>query len=197
MAIVINGSGTVTGLAVGGLPDGTVDAGTLATNSVDSAELIDGSIDTAHIAANQITSAIMPTGSVLQVVRVESASDITTTNSAWTNIFGSSLSITAKASGSKYHFFATIGGCSNPAGGAAFGFRLSGSQTTQFCTHFNYNGAASGRMQFASTTVLSGTTTSGATSSYNVQVTNTNGGDTVAINNNGALSSLVIMEIAG
>jgi hypothetical protein len=27
MSIVINGSGTVTGLAVGGLPDGTVDAG--------------------------------------------------------------------------------------------------------------------------------------------------------------------------
>ena len=34
MAIVINGSGTVTGLAVGGLPDGTVDEGTLATDSV-------------------------------------------------------------------------------------------------------------------------------------------------------------------
>jgi len=29
MAIIINGSGTVTGLSVGGLPDGTVDAGTL------------------------------------------------------------------------------------------------------------------------------------------------------------------------
>jgi len=51
MAIVINGSGTVTGLAVGGLPDGTVDAGTLATNSVDSAELIDGAIDDSHMAA--------------------------------------------------------------------------------------------------------------------------------------------------
>jgi hypothetical protein len=51
MAIVINGSGTVTGLAVGGLPDGTVDAGTLATNSVDSAELIDGAVDDSHIAA--------------------------------------------------------------------------------------------------------------------------------------------------
>ena len=50
MAIVINGSGTVTGLAVGGLPDGTVDAGTLATNSVDSAELIDGAIDDSHFA---------------------------------------------------------------------------------------------------------------------------------------------------
>ena len=34
MAITINGSGTVTGLAVGGLPDGTVDAGTLATEQV-------------------------------------------------------------------------------------------------------------------------------------------------------------------
>ena len=34
MAIVINGSGTVTGLSVGGLPDGTVDEGTLATDSV-------------------------------------------------------------------------------------------------------------------------------------------------------------------
>ena len=51
MAIVINGSGTLSGLAVGGLPDGTVDAGTLATNSVDSAELIDGAIDDSHIAA--------------------------------------------------------------------------------------------------------------------------------------------------
>ena len=51
MAIVINGSGTVTGLAVGGLPDGIVDAGTLATNSVDSAELIDGAVDDSHMAS--------------------------------------------------------------------------------------------------------------------------------------------------
>ena len=51
MAIVINGSGTVTGISVGGLPDGIVDAGTLATNSVDSAELIDGAVDDSHIAA--------------------------------------------------------------------------------------------------------------------------------------------------
>ena len=67
MAIVINGSGTVTGISVGGLPDGIVDAGTLATNSVDSAELIDGSIDTAHIATDQITTAILPAGSIIEV----------------------------------------------------------------------------------------------------------------------------------
>ena len=64
MAIVINGSGTVTGLAVGGLPDGTVDAGTLATDSVtaakiaadsvDSAELIDGAVDATHLASGVV-----------------------------------------------------------------------------------------------------------------------------------------------
>ena len=49
MAIAINGSGTMTGISVGGLPDGIVDSGTLATNSVDSAELIDGAIDSSHL----------------------------------------------------------------------------------------------------------------------------------------------------
>jgi len=57
MAVVINGSGTVTGLAVGGLPDGIVDAGTLATNSVDSAELIDGAVDASHLAGGDNTPA--------------------------------------------------------------------------------------------------------------------------------------------
>ena len=52
MAIAINGSGTVTGISVGGLPDGIVDAGTLATNSVDSAELIDGSVDDSHLSTD-------------------------------------------------------------------------------------------------------------------------------------------------
>mgnify|MGYP003680455708 CR=1 FL=1 len=116
MAIVINGSGTVTGLAVGGLPDGTVDAGTLATNSVDSAELIDGSIDTAHIAANQITSAIMPAGSVLQVVYAQDLTVKTTTTAIPHNdtipqndegVEVVSLAITPTSSSSKLVFIAT------------------------------------------------------------------------------------------
>ena len=52
MAITINGgTGVITGVSVGGLPDGIVDSGTLATNSVDSAELIDGAVDDSHMAA--------------------------------------------------------------------------------------------------------------------------------------------------
>ena len=51
MAIVINGSGTVTGLAVGGLPDGTVDSGTIATGTIVDA-------DVANVAASKLTGAL-------------------------------------------------------------------------------------------------------------------------------------------
>ena len=47
MPITINGNGSISGLSVGGLPDGTVDAGTLASNSV----------ETVKIANNAVTSA--------------------------------------------------------------------------------------------------------------------------------------------
>jgi len=51
MAIVINGSGTITGVSAGGLPTGSVTADTLATNSVDSDELVNGAIDAGHLAS--------------------------------------------------------------------------------------------------------------------------------------------------
>lgn len=52
MAIVFDSdAGTISGISVGGLPDGVVDAGTLATNSVDSAELVDGAVDDSHMAS--------------------------------------------------------------------------------------------------------------------------------------------------
>jgi hypothetical protein len=64
MAIVINGSGTVTGISVGGLPDGIVDAGTLATNSVDSDHYVDGSIDNAHLADDAVDSDELAAGAI-------------------------------------------------------------------------------------------------------------------------------------
>ena len=40
MPIAINGSGTITGLSVGGLPDGIVDTDMLAANAVATARLL-------------------------------------------------------------------------------------------------------------------------------------------------------------
>ena len=68
MAIVINGSGTVTGLAVGGLPDGTVDAGTLATDSVSATEMAsgtDGNIISYDASGNPVAIATGSDGQVL------------------------------------------------------------------------------------------------------------------------------------
>jgi hypothetical protein len=57
MPVTINGDGSITGLAVGGLPDGSVDADTLASNAVTSAKLSSGAI----------TSSALPSGSIIQV----------------------------------------------------------------------------------------------------------------------------------
>ena len=42
MPVTINGNGSITGLSVGGLPDGSVDADTLASNAVTTAKLASG-----------------------------------------------------------------------------------------------------------------------------------------------------------
>ena len=80
MAIVINGSGTVTGLAVGGLPDGTVDSGTLATDSVTSAKITDGTIVNADIASGSTITANVP------VFKARLTSNQTVTQNVWTKV---------------------------------------------------------------------------------------------------------------
>ena len=117
MAVVINGSGTVTGLAVGGLPDGTVDAGTLATNSVDSAELVDGAVDDSHIAAlasskltgalpaisgaslTGLTSSQMPSGNIVQFASDFDGDFINLNTTSWVDT-ALSISFTPKFSNS-------------------------------------------------------------------------------------------------
>ena len=78
MAIVINGSGTVTGISVGGLPDDIVDAGTLADDAVDTAAVANDAITLAKMASgtdgNIITydasgnPAVVATGSSGQIL---------------------------------------------------------------------------------------------------------------------------------
>ena len=67
MPITINGDGSITGLAVGGLPNGCVDADTLAAGAAVPA---DGSITAAKLASGAITRSALPAGSVIQTVQV-------------------------------------------------------------------------------------------------------------------------------
>ena len=140
MAIVINGSGTVTGLAVGGLPDGTVDAGTLATNSVDSAELIDGAVDDSHIAAmaasklsGDIAVARIPAGSVLQIVQVEVETKITL-SSATTKLIEKSITTKGANSSLLIRAHVPIGGHDDGNSDVdlalSFGYKTGGASST-------------------------------------------------------------------
>ena len=66
MPITINGDGSITGLSVGGLPDGCVDADTLAAG----AAVPDGSITTAKLANGAVTAA-KASGTVKGLVMVD------------------------------------------------------------------------------------------------------------------------------
>ena len=117
MPVTINGDGTITGLAVGGLPDGSVDADTLASNSVTTNKIAnsqvtsgklasgaatpaDGSITTAKLASGAITKAVLPAGTVLDFQHYQSVGDISHGSNTFADMSGYSLNLTPR-SGSK------------------------------------------------------------------------------------------------
>ena len=94
MAITINGTGSITGLTAGGLPDGSVTA--------------------ADLASGAITTGALPAGSILQVAKnqkLDVASAIIT--SAWTSFTGCTVTITPTDSGNRvFGFFSFSHGAS-------------------------------------------------------------------------------------
>ncbi len=82
MAIAINGSGTVTGISVGGLPDGCVDTDTLATSVI--------------------------RGTILQVVEAVKTDTATTSTSTYGAISGLQPQITPTSTSSKVMIFINL-----------------------------------------------------------------------------------------
>jgi hypothetical protein len=218
MAIVINGSGTVTGLAVGGLPDGTVDAGTLATDSVVTGKIADGTIanaDIADLAASKLTGALpaisgasltgftdaqMPAGSVLQVVQVTSNSQ-TDPNTSWTAIGGASVVITPSSTSSKILISFNTGGMTNGTPDNISLKMLRGSTSIRVSSRYAYStGSGWFPIPLFFTYLDSPSTTS--STEYTIQ-TKTDVDNDYRINddqeNNGGVNGLVIIatEIAG
>ena len=84
MPIAINGSGTLTGISVGGLPDGIVDADMLASNAVTAGKLASG-----------------VGGKILQVVQTVKKDKTTIQSTSLTDITGMSVTITPSSSSNK------------------------------------------------------------------------------------------------
>ena len=81
MPVSINGSGAITGVSVGGLPDGIV--------------------DTDMIAANAVTATKRGPGSILQVVQTTKTDVFTTNTTSYSDITGMSASITMTSASNK------------------------------------------------------------------------------------------------
>ena len=103
MPITLNGNGTVTGLAVGGLPDGTVDADTLAAGAG---------------------------GKVLQVLSVNKTDTTSSTSTSYADISGITLNITPQTNSKVLIQFCYCFGHDNNEGGAIRIARVKGGTTT-------------------------------------------------------------------
>jgi len=87
MAIAIDGDGTITGISVGGLPDGIV--------------------DTDMIAAGAVTAAKRGAGAILQIVQATANTEVSITSTTYTDI-GLSASITPSSSSNKVLVLANV-----------------------------------------------------------------------------------------
>ena len=202
MAIVINGSGTVTGISVGGLPDAIVDDGTLATDSVTAAKL----------EASAITVGDLPAGSVLQVLQSVKSDTTSTAGISFTDT-GLTVDITPSSTSSKILVsFSTVIGGSTSSGHTnqvrlvrdSTGIFVGDAASSRTQSGLQYSHTVAQVAGFSGTYLDSPSTTSATT--YKLQFLAENG-NTCYINRSGGdadnyyhgrfASSITVMEIAG
>tara|TARA_R100001463_G_C3466583_1_gene215447 strand:- start:196 stop:759 length:564 start_codon:yes stop_codon:yes gene_type:complete len=186
MAIAINGSSnTITGLAVGGLPDGVV--------------------DTDMLAANAVTAAKRGSGAILQVKQVVKTDSFSTSSESSVDVTGLSVAITPTSSSSKILvIFSGYGSVNN----ANFGLRvflMRGISGTFTEIARNYNQEPTIQSQTGSNLINqfldSPSTTNEVT--YKLQINTDNSGNSGRIGaggNNGSLnlpdSVITVIEVA-
>ena len=119
MPITINGNGTITGLAVGGLPDGCVDADTLAAGAAVPA---DGSITSAKLASGAITRSALPAGSVIQTVQVITQTQVENAFSSQQTFL--TASITPTDNNNKIMVYVSCAGCGSRDTGTYWHMRI-------------------------------------------------------------------------
>ena len=111
MPITFHGDGTITGVAVGGLPDGVVDSDTLAANAVSTAKIADLAISTGKIANNAVTSAksTITEGSIVQAKKtVITGPSSKVMSTGYSNVSGYEITITPTSSSNHIYLFGHI-----------------------------------------------------------------------------------------
>ena len=196
MTIVINGSGTVTGISVGGLPDGIV--------------------DTDMIAAGAVTAAKRGAGAILQVVQGTSQSHLSSTSTTYVNLTGVTADITPSSSSNKILIICSLaigkennnsflGKVLRNGTAIAGGERHSGHSSQEQDVWFNIR--TTDYSTNASTAIYLDSPSSTSSLTYAVQGKTTGSGNSFTLNrtrqNNDTaydsptFSSIILMEVAG
>ena len=202
MAITINGNGTLTGVSVGGLPDGIV--------------------DTDMIAAGAVTAAKRGAGAILQVTNITVNDESTVScSSSWEDT-SITCSITPSATSSKVLINLTVSGEGNAADQRRFTYRIkkviSGGATTYLAgeatnrvghlgsTGDLTNDSTTSASSFSLSNYLDSPSTTSAVT-YTLQITydSAGGAGTYYLNSNASdgsggprfVSWITLMEVAG
>ena len=188
MAIQINGNGTITGISVGGLPDGIVDTDMIANNAVATAKIADNAVTNAK--ATGIAG-----GKILQVVQTKLSTQVNINNDTETEVIN--CAITPSATTSKILTTLT----SAPAGvGSGTEFYLYLYRDSTFVYGYTYyfgSGAAEAYIAGPNGMYLdTPATTSQIT--YRVKIKRRWGSGNITYNhtNTSASSTLTLMEVA-
>jgi hypothetical protein len=204
MAVTINGDGTISGVSVGGLPDGVVDSGTLATG-IDATKLADGTITNSELqyinslssnAQTQISGA--GGGKVLQVVHNTTAAAV---NAGSTEV-DTNLTATIVTSAANSKILVSIAQwvCKGPSGGTARGvitklYQNSVHKTT-FSPQMGYGFADGVRVGFIVGYYISTTIASASTSTtFKTRGYNNTASGVFEYQSDGTASHILLTEI--
>jgi hypothetical protein len=209
MAIVFDSdAGTISGLSVGGLPDGIVDGDMLAANAITAGKIVDGTIvnadinSSAAIAGSKISGSF---GKVLQVVQTSYNTQTTfTSSSAWV-AHGATATITPSSTSSKILMSAQIHRIHDQMGGtdSGLGFMFKRGTTVFFETpvaiaDYVYPGGGSERHEkrgWVNLTKIDSPSTTSATT-YALWAIKYGGG-TIKFQDSQNETIITLMEIAG
>ena len=187
MAITINGSSnTITGLAVGGLPDGIVDTDMIATGAV--------------------TAPKRGAGAILQVVQTFKNDSFSTTSTSYVDITGFSVTITPSSTSNKILLLNFAGISTDGSSSVQYMNLLRGStaiaqpsSSTGFSsTATNYPYLASNMVPWSYSFLDSPSTTSATTYKWQIKgYTGTQYINQRALNDMPRTATMIAMEVAG
>ena len=200
MPVTINGDGSITGLAVGGLPDGSVDTDTLASGAVTNSKVNNSAA---------IDGSKLGPGSVIKVTHGEHATTgMSTQSTSFVTYAASNITVTklrgpGNVSGGSYLLLMAGAWIEFEGSGAnskhlAYSIMRDGTEVTGRTRGLGnlYSQNAQGYQSSADMKYMDTANLSAGNYVYSLCICNTNGGHNVQIGNSSRTSTWQILEIA-